>query len=265
MRVTRWLLAASLVALTASAAAAMPPPAKRPALELPMTVNEAERKGFTPDAIEGRPVLRKPIMHRLSNISATAMHDFVVFIVGPVGTTNGVTAVVPGGRVDQRGATFSPHVLPVVMGGTVEWPNSDDIYHNAFSISDCKEFDLGLYKAPEVKRVTFDRPGRVDVFCSIHKTMSCVVLVLENPFYAATDSRGRYRIPAVPPGTYKLKAWHERLPAQVKEITVGAESADVSPFARLRGPQSMRTRNACGPSSRSRKSYPRSGAGRTCS
>jgi len=60
----------------------------------------------------------------------------------------------------------------------------------------------------------------VDVFCSIHSSMHCVILVLENPYFAATDENGNYKIPDVPPGTYKLKAWHERLPADEKEIIV---------------------------------------------
>ena len=81
-------------------------------------------------------------------------------------------------------------------------------------------FDLGLYKAPEVKKVTFEKPGRVDVFCSIHSRMSCIVLVLENPYFASTNERGIYKIPNIPAGTYKLKAWHERLPSQTKEITI---------------------------------------------
>jgi hypothetical protein len=115
---------------------------------------------------------------------------------------------------------FSPHVLPVVAGTTVEWPNQDDIYHNVFSISEAKQFDLGLYKHPEVKRVQFDRAGRVDAFCSIHKSMNCIILVLENPYFATSDAQGRYHIANVPPGTYKLKAWHERLPSLTKEVTV---------------------------------------------
>jgi len=102
----------------------------------------------------------------------------------------------------------------------VEWPNNDDILHNVFSFSETKPFDLGLYKSPEVKRITFDRAGRVDVFCSIHARMSCVIMVLENPFFAMTSERGAYKISNVPAGTYKLKAWHERLPSQTKEITV---------------------------------------------
>jgi plastocyanin len=153
-----------------------------------------------------------------------AMHDFVVYVEGSFGT-NSTTSTnleeVATTRIAQEGAVFSPHVLPVVAGTTVEWPNNDRIYHNVFSMSDAKQFDLGLYKGnPPDKRVKFDRPGRVDVFCSIHTSMNCIVLVLENPYFASTDGNGNYKIANVPPGKYKLKAWHERLPADEQEITV---------------------------------------------
>ena len=113
--------------------------------------------------------------------------------------------------------------MPVMVGTKVEWPNHDEVFHNVFSVSEAKEFDLGLYKDPTIKDVTFDKPGRVDVFCSIHSQMNCVILVLKNPFFAATDNKGQFRIQNVPAGTYKVKAWHERLPGQTKEITVPAE------------------------------------------
>jgi len=78
-----------------------------------------------------------------------------------------------------------------------------------------------LYKNnPADKRVLFDKAGRVDVFCSIHANMHCVVLVLENPYFAVADERGRFAITNVPAGTYQLKAWHERVPGQVKEVVV---------------------------------------------
>jgi len=108
--------------------------------------------------------------------------------------------------VAQKKAQFIPHVLPVLVGTTVAWPNNDDIYHNVFSYSETRQFDLDLYKAPTIKEVTFDKPGRVDVFCSIHSTMNCVVLVLENPYYTATDPKGAYTIGNVPAGTYSLIA-----------------------------------------------------------
>ena len=159
-------------------------------------------------------------------IDYSELHDFVVYIEGALGTNTAPiqpVQVVTTRRINQKGAMFSPHVLPVMVGTTVEWPNEDDIYHNVFSISETKPFDLGLYKHPEVKRITFDKPGRVDAFCSIHKAMNCIILVLENPYFTSTDSQGRYTLSNIPAGTYKLKAWHERLPAQTREITVPAE------------------------------------------
>lgn len=165
----------------------------------------------------------------VERVNYAAMNDFIVYIEGPVGTKPPVVPEKPlqvitaKKAVSQKKAVFNPHVLPVVVGTTVEWPNMDDIYHNVFSYSEAKYFDLGLYKNGDTnKSVTFDKAGRVDVFCSIHSSMSCIVLVLENPYFASTDNKGVYTIPNVPAGTYKLKAWHERLPPQIKEITVPA-------------------------------------------
>lgn len=152
------------------------------------------------------------------------LHDFVVYIdqemPGVKPPPNPVQVVI------QKDATFKPHVLPIVVGTTIEWPNHDDIYHNVFSMSEAKPFDLGLYKNGEVKRVTFDKTGRVDVFCSIHTKMNCIILVLQNPYFAVTDKDGKFRISNVPAGTYKLKAWYERLPSQEQEVTV-PESGEV--------------------------------------
>jgi plastocyanin len=157
-------------------------------------------------------------------VDYAAMHDFVVFVEGRVGTNRPLATnvlQVATTKIAQKGAAFSPHVLPIVAGTTVEWPNFDEIYHNVFSMSDAKQFDLGLYKGnPPDKRVTFDKPGRVDVFCSIHANMHCIILVVENPYFANTDENGNFSITNIPPGTYKLKAWHERLPADEREITV---------------------------------------------
>jgi plastocyanin len=158
-------------------------------------------------------------------INYADLHDFVVYIDGPVGTNTVIPpsqpAVVSSTRVTQQGAMFSPHVLPVVVGTTVQWPNNDQIFHNVFSMSETTNFDLGLYKGnPPEKRITFRKAGRADVFCSIHANMHCIVLVLENPFFSMADEHNHYAISNVPPGTYQLKAWHERMPPQVRQITV---------------------------------------------
>ncbi|HZR16704.1 MAG TPA: hypothetical protein VFE51_05195 [Verrucomicrobiae bacterium] len=159
----------------------------------------------------------------VERVDYASMHDFLVYIEGPAGTNPPAPSKpvqVVTTRIAQKGAMFTPHILPIVVGTTVEWPNYDDILHNVFSFSEAKPFDLGLYKSPEVKQVTFDKPGRVDVFCSIHARMNCIVMVLENPFFAMTNERGAFKILNVPAGVYKLKAWHERLPSQVREVLV---------------------------------------------
>jgi plastocyanin len=192
------------------------------------TVRAQGKEGTEAGAAGGKYDSRK--FKFAERVDYAELREFVVYIDGPLGTNalppEKPIQVVTTRRISQKGALFSPHILPVVVGTTVEWPNQDEIFHNVFSISDAKPFDLGLYKNPEVKRVTFDKAGRVDAFCSIHKTMNCVILVVENPYFAATDERGRYAIPNVPAGTYKLKAWHERLPSQVMDIRV-TESGEV--------------------------------------
>lgn len=154
------------------------------------------------------------------------MRDFVVYIKGLI---PGATAPAKIEKVRQKDATFIPHVLPIMVGTTVEWPNEDNIYHNVFSKSDANPFDLDLYKRgdPSKKSPPFNKPGEVDVFCSIHARMSCIILVLENPCFAKTDTRGRYIISNVPPGRYTLVAWHERLPSDTREIVV-PETGDLT-------------------------------------
>jgi plastocyanin len=164
----------------------------------------------------------------IERIDYDELKDFVVHIDQP-GLGSNYPAPAPVTVIIQKDGTFRPHVLPVLIGTTVEWPNHDEIYHNVFSMSEPKPFDLGIYKK-EIKKVTFDKPGRVDVFCSIHTKMNCIVLVLENPFFSATDAKGNFRIENVPAGTYPLKAWHERLPPQIKNVTVPATGETVVDF-----------------------------------
>src|SRR5437588_931305 len=185
------------------------------------TVRAQGKPGTEADASGGKYDSRQ--FKFVERVDYSAMHEFVVYIEGTLGTnapSSPKIAEVATRRIAQKGAVFSPHVLPVLVGTTIEWPNYDDILHNVFSFSETKPFDLGLYKSPEVKRVEFNRPGRVDVFCSIHARMSCIILVLEHPFFASASEKGTYKIPEVPPGKYKLTAWHERLPRQTKDINV---------------------------------------------
>ena len=156
--------------------------------------------------------------------------DFVVYLDQPMPGAKFPPPEQPA-VVQQKDATFVPHVLPILVGTTVSWPNQDDIFHNVFSMSQTKSFDLGLYSADQpAKRVTFDQPGQVDVFCAIHTKMRCIVLVLTNPYFALADSKGRVTIKIIPAGVYKVRAWHERMPSQWKEITVPVEGEVVADF-----------------------------------
>ncbi len=123
-------------------------------------------------------------------------------------------------RMDQRNETFVPHVLAITAGTTVDFPNSDRIYHNVFSLSKAQPFDLGRYAVGRSKSVRFDRPGIVRVFCDIHSHMSAFILVFNHPFYAMTDAEGRYRIENVPPGTYNVIAWNEGVASEARPTTV---------------------------------------------
>ena len=116
----------------------------------------------------------------------------------------------PGRAVmDQRNERFVPHVLAVMVGTIVDFPNSDLIYHNVFSLSRAKRFDLGRYAAGKSKGVRMDRPGVVRVFCDIHSHMNAFVLVFNHPFFDVTDVDGHFELPSVPAGTYTIVGWYE--------------------------------------------------------
>ncbi len=110
-------------------------------------------------------------------------------------------------RLDQKDETFIPHVVPVTVGSIVDFPNSDDIFHNVFSLSKPRRFDLGRYAEGQSKSVRFDTPGVVRVFCEIHSHMNAYIVVFSHRFYATTDDDGRYRIDDVPDGRHKLIVW----------------------------------------------------------
>jgi plastocyanin len=110
-------------------------------------------------------------------------------------------------RLSQKGANFSPSVLPVVRGSQVDMSNDDWVSHNAFSKSAAKSFDLGIYAQDARKLVTFEKLGVVEIFCSIHPRMNAVILVLQNPFFAKPARDGQFAIDDLPAGTYTVKTY----------------------------------------------------------
>jgi plastocyanin len=133
------------------------------------------------------------------------LQDAVVYLSGAKAKPKAVRATML-----MKGKAFSPHVLVVPLGSTVDFPNDDPIFHNVFSLGPENRFDLDLYKRPKTGSWTFDHPGIVRVYCNIHPQMTGVVVVVDSPFFAKAGADGAFSIEGVPAGSYTLAAFHER-------------------------------------------------------
>lgn len=132
-------------------------------------------------------------------------------------------------EMDQVSLVFTPRVLPVVLGTTVEFHNSDDLKHNVFGVGD-DDFDLGVWTKGIVKTYTFNKLGEVAILCNVHPEMEAYVIVLQNPYFALTDEEGNYVMEDPPSGIYKLKTWHDRLRPVAKEVEVPEEGEVIVDF-----------------------------------
>lgn len=144
----------------------------------------------------------------------------------------------PVHSVRQVNKTFAPAVSAVIRGTEVSFPNDDMIFHNVFSLSKAKRFDLGLYKSGTTKSITLTRPGIIDVYCNIHPEMAAKILVLDNPYFAITGADGSFKIDGVPPGTYPYVAWQARGEPVRGELTVRAGAPTRLDLALVETPQS---------------------------
>lgn len=125
----------------------------------------------------------------------------------------------------QKNIAFAPDLLPILVGSSVDFPNHDETYHNVFSYSKARRFDLGRYRKDEKPTsVLFDKPGEVTIHCEIHDRMRGTILVLETPYFKKTDTAGRYRLENLPAGNYVLKAWVDGndIRARPVELKAGA-------------------------------------------
>lgn len=142
---------------------------------------------------------KDPIAFELSRV--------VVYLEGP-GSATDSSAPAPL-QIEQIGRRFSPDLAVIPAGSSVSFPNMDPIFHNIFSLSKAKSFDLGSYDKGDTRTVLFSRAGIVDVYCHLHPNMAATIVVTPNHWYAQPDGSGQYRIPDVPPGHYTLVAWHK--------------------------------------------------------
>lgn len=125
--------------------------------------------------------------------------------------------------MDQQDLKFLPHVLPVLVGTSVEFANNDKTFHNVFSTSEAKRFDLGLYSPGRRRTVPFDKSGLVRILCHVHPHMEAYIVVKEHPYFAVTDKRGNYELSAVPLGEYRLEVWHPELGTRVEPFSLVRE------------------------------------------
>ena len=133
--------------------------------------------------------------------------------------------------IDQKGLVFSPHIVAVQQGTTVEFLNSDKVAHNVFwpNVGGDKKLtkNLGTWPQGEKRPFKFDNPGVAPLFCNVHPEMSGYVVVSPTPYFATTDNDGNYKIENVPDGGYTLTAWNEGAKKQSKPVTVaGTAKAD---------------------------------------
>jgi plastocyanin len=133
----------------------------------------------------------------------------------------------PKQQMAQKDLEFIPMLLPVQVGTTVEFPNYDNTYHNIFSYSPPKRFDLGRYRPDErpIPSERFDVPGLVVLRCDIHEHMRGLILVLATPYFVLTDAAGHYRLSGLPAGRYTLKAWLDSRTTLARPVELAGDSA----------------------------------------
>jgi hypothetical protein len=135
-------------------------------------------------------------------------------------------------KINQKNLKFNPHVLPILVGTTVDFLNSDDVLHNVFSPDACSEkMNLGTWPKGQIRSFTFKQPGcTATMLCNVHPEMEAYVLALETPYYAVSSENGTYEIKNVPAGKYTLKIWHEKLKAQTVSVEVPEKGNVTSDF-----------------------------------
>jgi plastocyanin len=170
----------------------------------------------------------------------TALVDAVIY-ASPEGRE--MPTVARTAVMDQKNKTFVPHVLPVQVGASVKFPNSDDIQHQVYSFSPAKTFNLPLYKGTPANPIVFTAPGVVTLGCNIHDTMNGYVVVVETPYFEKSESSGRVEFRNLPAGKYVVRVWHpdmkEEPPPQA--IAVGESERSELAFTVVAAPKAMTT------------------------
>lgn len=182
--------------------------------------------------IEGKVTLPK------THTAPVKTQRYEIISTGGVVATNPPLAVVylegdfpppaspPTARLPQKDLVFIPSLLPVRVGTRVEFPNLDDLYHNIFSFSAAKRFDLGRYRPDDrpVPSQVFDKPGLVTLRCEIHEHMRGLILVLNTPHFVVTDAAGRFKLTDLPAGKFVLNAWVDSSTTRSQPVELAADA-----------------------------------------
>lgn len=154
----------------------------------------------------------------------------VVYLEGNVAGSPAPASASTPVAIEQMNRQFVPDLAVIPVGATVSFPNMDPIFHDVYSLSRAKSFDLGAYDKGQTRRVTFTKPGIVEVYCHLHPNMAATILVMANRYYARPDRDGQYRISGVAPGHYTLVAWHKSAGYFRKSIDVRPGQTTVADF-----------------------------------
>jgi plastocyanin len=163
----------------------------------------------------GKDAGQDPVVYELAHV--------VVYLEGAAQAPPAKAVKPPAFTMEQMDRRFTPDLLVVPAGASVSFPNMDPIFHNVFSLSKPKSFDLGSYDKGQTRTVSFPKPGLVFVYCRLHPNMEATIVVTPNRWYARPDAAGQYHISGVPPGTYTLVAWHKAAGFFRKQVVVGED------------------------------------------
>ena len=172
------------------------------------------------------PVLAGDLHGKVAAKGVRDSADAVVYLAAVPGKT--FPAPAEHGKIDQQNLVFHPHVLPVQVGTTVDFLNSDAVLHNVFSPDACADkFNLGTWPQGQTKSFTFKKECVATLLCKVHPEMESFVVVVPTPYFAVTKADGSYTIANVPDGAYTVKVWHPKLKGAEKAVKVaGATQAD---------------------------------------
>jgi len=177
----------------------------------------AKEPGLVSRTIIQRYAERRP-GHDEEHVHTHAQTTAIVYLVGVSDSTQR-KARLPV-IMDQQHRQFIPHVLPIIAGTTVRFMNSEGLYHNVFSLSRAKSFNLGRYPKGQYREVLFDKPGVVSVYCDIHTQMNAFIIVLPTDNFAVADAEGNFSLANIPAGAYEIRVWQGRGPEQSQKIVI---------------------------------------------